>query len=199
MNRLLLWAISAGVSIATTLQAQVPQLINYQGRVVVGTTNFNGTGQFKFALVNTNGSQTFWSNDNTSVAGSQPIGAVAITVTNGLYSVLLGDTTVPNMAVVPASVFNNSDVRLRVWFNDGVNGSQQLNPDQRIASVGYATMAANVSDGAIATAKIANGAVTSSKIDNTTVQQRVTGTAPSGSFITGINANGTVTAAASNS
>ena len=34
------------------LHAQVPQLFNYQGRVVVGTTNFDGSGQFKFALVN---------------------------------------------------------------------------------------------------------------------------------------------------
>ena len=31
--------------------AQVPSLINYQGRVTVDGTNFNGTGQFQFALV----------------------------------------------------------------------------------------------------------------------------------------------------
>jgi len=37
--------------VATGL-AQVPQLINYQGRVAVGGTNFTGTGQFKFTLVN---------------------------------------------------------------------------------------------------------------------------------------------------
>ena len=34
---------------ATT--AQVPQLLNYQGRIAVNGTNFTGTGQFKFALV----------------------------------------------------------------------------------------------------------------------------------------------------
>ena len=28
------------------------QIINYQGRVAVGGVNFDGTGQFKFALVN---------------------------------------------------------------------------------------------------------------------------------------------------
>jgi hypothetical protein len=234
-----------------TLHAQVPQLINYQGRVVVGTTNFNGTGFFRFALVNANGSTTYWSNDGTSSAGSQPMNAVSLTVSKGLYSVLLGDTSVANMTVsVPASVFNNSDVRLRVWFSDNTpNGSQLLSPDQRIASVGYAAMAANIVDGAITSAKIANGAVgtaqisngsvgasqiasgavgsaqiasnavnaaqiaagavgtaqlansavTSAKIDTTTVQQRVTGTAPAGSFITGINQNGTVASAASGS
>ena len=30
-------------------RAQVPQIINDQGRFAVGTTNFNGTGAFKFA------------------------------------------------------------------------------------------------------------------------------------------------------
>ena len=30
----------------TTASAQVPGIINYQGRVTVGGTNFDGTGQF---------------------------------------------------------------------------------------------------------------------------------------------------------
>ncbi|MDZ4405425.1 hypothetical protein [Prosthecobacter sp.] len=149
---------------ATVLHAQVPQLISYQGRVAVGTMNFEGTGQFKFALMNADGSTTYWSNDGTSTAGSQPTAAVSLTVTKGLYSVLLGDATLPNMTVVPATVFTNADVRLRVWFNDGTNGSQLLTPDQRIAAVGYAMMAGNVPDGAITSAKLANGAVTSTQL-----------------------------------
>ena len=36
---------------AVPARAQVPQLINYQGRVAVGGVNFDGDGQFKFALV----------------------------------------------------------------------------------------------------------------------------------------------------
>jgi len=39
--------------------AQVPQIINYQGRVAVGATNFNGTGAFKFALVDAAGTTTY--------------------------------------------------------------------------------------------------------------------------------------------
>ncbi|MEI7954320.1 MAG: hypothetical protein WCJ66_04040, partial [Verrucomicrobiota bacterium] len=54
------------------------------------------------------GSTTYWSNDGSSTAGSQPTNAVTLTVTKGLYSVLLGDTTVTNMTAVPNSVFNNS-------------------------------------------------------------------------------------------
>ena len=132
-----------------SLSAQVPQLINYQGRITVGSVNFDGSGQFKFALVNMDGSTTYWSNDGTSIAGSEPTAAVTLTVTKGLYSVLLGDATRLNMSVVPATAFTNPDVRLRVWFNDGVNGFQLLVPDQRIAAVGYAMIAGTIHDGAI--------------------------------------------------
>ncbi len=161
-----LFALLVGiVSIVSALHAQVPQIINYQGRVVVGAVNFNGTGQFKFALVNGDGSETFWSNDGTSIAGSEPASAVSIAVSKGLYSVLLGDTSLgASMTPIPASVFSNSDVRLRVWFNNGINGSQLLAPDQRIAAVGYAMIAGNVADGAITAAKLANGAVTAASI-----------------------------------
>ena len=154
---------------ATALHAQVPQLLNYQGRVVSNGTNFTGNGQFKFALVNAAATTTYWSNDGTSVAGSQPAAAVTLSVAGGLYSVLLGDTSLAGMTAIPTSVFANSDVRLRVWFNDGVTGSQLLAPDQRIAAVGYAMMGASVPDGAITTAKIADGAITSVKIANSTV------------------------------
>ena len=145
-------------------RAQVPQLINYQGRVAVGTTNFNGSGAFKFALVNAAATTTYWSNDGSSTAGAQPTAAVTLTVNNGVYSGLLGDTALANMTAIPNSVFSNADVRLRVWFNDGTNGSQLLTPDQRIAAVGYAMMAAGVPDGAITALKIAEGAVGSSQL-----------------------------------
>src|SRR5690349_2541319 len=90
-------AVAVCLTSVMSLPAQIPQIINYQGRVVVGTTNFNGTGQFKFALVNAAGTTTFWSNDNTSVNGSEPTNAVSLGVSNGLYSVLLGDTSLSNM------------------------------------------------------------------------------------------------------
>ena len=39
------------VFLTIPLSAQVPNLINYQGRVAVGGVNFDGSGNFKFALV----------------------------------------------------------------------------------------------------------------------------------------------------
>jgi hypothetical protein len=69
--------------------------------------------------------------------------------------VLLGDTTIANMTVaVPASVFANNNVSLRVWFNDGVHGFQQLLPDQRIGAAGYALVAGGVPAGAITSAQL---------------------------------------------
>ena len=149
---------------AATLAAQVPSMLNYQGRIAVNGVNFSGTGQFKFALINTSGAQSFWSNDGTSIAGSQPTAAVSIDVESGIYSVKLGDTSLTNMTAVPATVFGNPNVHLRVWFNDGTNGWQQMSPDQRIAAVGYAMVANTVQDGAITSAKIASGAVGSTQL-----------------------------------
>jgi Chaperone of endosialidase len=180
-------------SISPVLHAQIPQLINYQGRVVVGTTNFDGSGQFKFALVDSAGTTTYWSNDGTSTNGSEPTNAVTLTVTNGLYSVQLGDNSITNMTALPGSVFTNSDVRLRVWFNDGSHGSQLLTPDQRLGAVGYAFMADNIKDGAITSAKLGNGAVTSANIANGAVTgtQLASGLTLAGTTTGNFSGNGT--------
>ena len=139
----------AAFALTQALHAQVPQLVNYQGRVAVNGVNFPGpTGQFKFALVNSNGSVTYWGNSVDTNADGVPDTAVTLPVTNGLYSVLLGDNTShANMLTIPANpptvwplsatVWMNADVRLRIWFNDGTNGFQLLSPDQRLAPSAY--------------------------------------------------------------
>jgi hypothetical protein len=151
MKRLTSFCLSASLLIAAPLAAQVPNLIPHQGRVAVNGVNFDGTGQFKFALVNEAGNVTYWSNDGSSVAGSQPTAAVSLAVTKGLYSAMLGDASLANMSAVPASVYTNADLRLRVWFNNGTLGFQQLSPDQRLAPNGY------LPDGAVTSAKLAPG------------------------------------------
>ncbi|MGI8604581.1 MAG: hypothetical protein ACR2OZ_16540 [Verrucomicrobiales bacterium] len=167
------------------VQAQVPQLINYQGRVAVGGVNFDGSGQFKFALVDDEGTTTHWSNDDTSTSGREPSATVTLAVTEGLYSALLGNVTLPNMTIVPAAVFSNADVRLRVWFNDGTNGSQLLTPDQRIATVGYAMMPGNMLGGAITGAKIAASCVGGTQINGAVGNAQV---ATNGPPVTSANA-----------
>jgi len=87
---------------------------------------------------------TYWSNDGTSVNGSQPTAAVSVGVNNGLFSVVLGDTTVANMTAIPAAIFAAQPVlQLRIWFNDGVNGFAALSPVQNLAPVPYAIQALN--------------------------------------------------------
>ena len=242
----------------TSSLAQVPGIINYQGRVVVNGTNFTGTGQFKFALVDggdvlarratatahrsvtavtsytvTDGGAGYVSAPGVSVTVGGGSGAtahavvnggsvtsvdmdqggggytsdptvtidpppptyrtfwssgaasVSVPVSKGLYAVLIGDTTIPNMeTAVPAVVFTNSDVRLRVWFSDGVTGFQQLAPDQRIAAVGYAlfaSVAQSVTTGAVTTTMLADGAVTQVKLAANSVNlgsSAVTGSLP---------------------
>lgn len=110
---------------------------------------------------------SYWSNDSTSIAGSEPASSVALGVNAGLYAVPLGDTALTNMQAIPASVFQNSDVRLRVWFDDGTHGSQLLTPDQRLVSAPYAMHAAkadSVDSAAITTVQLADDAVTSAKL-----------------------------------
>ncbi|WP_160164532.1 Kelch repeat-containing protein [Pedosphaera parvula] len=163
-------AVMLGCAVPQGALAQVPQLIHYQGRVAVSGNAFTGSGQFKFALVNGDGSVTYWSNDGTSNNGSEPNTSVGISAANGLFSVLLGDTSLNNMSSILPGVFANSDVRLRIWFNDGQHGFQQMTPDQRLASVGYAMTAANASvaatvpDGAITSAKLSGNAVSSGNL-----------------------------------
>lgn len=53
------------LSFVCSHSVQVPGLINYQGRVAVGGVNFDGSGQFKFALVNEDVSVTHWCDDGT--------------------------------------------------------------------------------------------------------------------------------------
>src|SRR5947207_3148902 len=94
------------VTWSASAPAVVPSIISYQGAVTVGGTNFNGSGTFKFALVDGTGSTTLWSNNGTSVNGSEPTIGVTLSVVDSIYSVLLGDTTVVNMSAIPASAFN---------------------------------------------------------------------------------------------
>ena len=180
--------------------AAVPFLLNYQGRVTVTTGTppvtvaFSGFGQFRFALVDASGTTTYWSNDGTSVGGSQPTNGVLLSVpasANGTASVLLGDTSISGMTVtIPAAVFTtHADVRLRVWFDDGNNGVQRLAPDQRVAAAGYAAVAGTVPDGAITGAKIAAGTITNANVAAGTI----TGTSVAAGGLTGVNlANGAV-------
>jgi formylglycine-generating enzyme required for sulfatase activity/uncharacterized protein YjbI with pentapeptide repeats len=136
----------------------VPPVLHYAGQVTVNREAFDGVGLFKFALVNADGNESYWSNDGTSVDGSEPQASVSVPVNGGLYAVLLGNTAQQGMGAIDPDVFaQHSDAKLRVWFSDGVNGFQQLSPDRPFASVPYAFSAGTAQTASSAT--IADGAI----------------------------------------
>src|ERR1700677_856620 len=116
----------------------VPQFYNYQGRVAVSGTNFTGTGGFEFAIVNSGATTTYWSSGSAEVP---------VPVSQGVYSVLLGNTALTNMAAFGNLSFaGNTNLYLRVWFDDGTHGLQLLSPDQQISAVPFATLATVVTN-----------------------------------------------------
>ena len=121
-----------------SLAQAAPPILNYSGQVAVDGSPFTGTAYLKFAFVDGSGQFSYWSHDGTSANGSEPDGNVSVSVSGGLYSILIGDTQIAGMGEVDESVFSNhNDVHLRVWFSDGVNGFEQITPDRRFASVPY--------------------------------------------------------------
>ena len=167
----------------------VPSLLNHQGRIAVIGENFNGSGQFKFALVNANGSVTYWSNDGSSTAGSEPTAAVTLTVAKGLYAVLLGNTELTNMTAIAPAALEYADVRLRVWFNDGTIGFQRISPDQRLAAVPYSiqsrkALAADALNGLLS-GDVTGGQATTTIADATVTGKRLTGLASTTGILLG--------------
>jgi hypothetical protein len=125
---------------------------NISGGAVTGVTADNaGNGEYTSApnvLIASPPANlsfvTFWSNDGSSVNGSQPLAAVGVNVVNGLFTVVLGDTTQPNMTAISTSLFSKTNLQLRIWFNDSFQGSVALDPPQNLTPVPYAVEASSV-------------------------------------------------------
>ncbi len=135
---LILSALSAGVCAA-------PGMINYQGKIEVNGEPFGSpvaeTGYFRFAVIDGYGT-ILWTNDGSEP--NPPASSVEIEVVNGLYHVILGDPE--TMIPLPSAVFEFEELYLRIWFDDGETGMQQLSPDQRFTGIAYAFQAADVYD-----------------------------------------------------
>lgn len=103
---------------------------------------------------------TYWSNDGTSVDGSEPAAAVNVSVNDGLFTVTMGDTAIPNMNTLDAALFQQAKLQLRIWFNDGVNGFAALDPAQPLTPTPYAIygatagLANTVADGTVSSAQL---------------------------------------------
>ncbi len=162
-------------SIFQTNRAPEPEIISYQGQIWESDIPYTGTGLFKFVILDSKGAFA-WSND-----GDVDPKPIALQVTNGLFSVLLGDLTISNMtSPLIADVFANPGAVLQVSFSpDGISFTQM--PDQKIASVPYALQALFAQD-----SDLLDG------VNSSAFQLRVTGSCSVGQAVRAINANGTV-------
>lgn len=109
------------IALAGTASPLLAQGVGYQGELLVAGVKHTGTGQFRFAIIS--GTATLWSNDGTSLNGSQPAGAVALNVVDGVFSVRLGAP--PMAALTPALLAGASNPVLRIWVDVG-SGVEQL-------------------------------------------------------------------------
>lgn len=145
--------------LVTNAYADVPSTLHHQGRISVQGVNFEGTGDFRFLLyyAKTSGviTRLLWKNDDQKPETlTVPTTPVTVAVTKGLYSVQLGASPqVPLPLLAPSS---DEQLYLRIWFDDGVNGIQQLSPDREISSVPFALRAASVANGSITSASLSS-------------------------------------------
>ncbi len=103
---------------AIAASAQVPQLINYQGRLLIGTNLANGNVGLSLRLFNVPSGGTVQYEDSNTV-----------TVVDGLYSTFIGDNTT-------AGSLTNALTNATVWIEVAVNGTA-LTPREQLGSVPY--------------------------------------------------------------
>jgi hypothetical protein len=87
-------------------------IIAYQGRLLEGTTPANGARQFVFSILDSAGAEQ-WNS-----------GQLTLTVTDGLYSVVLGATPMPGL---PGAMLGKAGLKLHI-----VLSGQALTPDATI-------------------------------------------------------------------
>lgn len=147
-----------------------PVVLNYQGRVTANGLNLTGTAHFRFALVDGATGNTLWGNSAVQPHTGMPYDPVVLPVSNGLFSVRLGDTALPEMNALNAEVFAYyPDLRLRVWVQLPGEEPRQLAPDHRIVPPPTAHIAHTVPNGAITREKLDFAAVGRDQIDGAAV------------------------------
>jgi len=127
--------------------ADIPQIINYQGKITDGSgiPVSDGSYDMRFNIfdVETGGTSLWYS------------GTVSVDVTDGIFSVVLGETPQPSVDLP-----FDEDYWLSVWI-----GGDPQSPRQKLGSVGYAYIANSLVPGAEVIGAVTTG--TSSVITGT--------------------------------
>src|SRR5689334_18254559 len=64
---------------------QVPGVLNHQGRILRNNRGLDGAAQFKFALVNSSGAESYWKSAADANSDGEPDRAVTLSLSRGLY------------------------------------------------------------------------------------------------------------------
>jgi hypothetical protein len=110
------------VILVSSVLADIPRLISYQGRLTDASGNpvTDGSYSVRFRIYDAaSGGSTLWDN-----------GSVSVTVTNGVFSYTLGQAT-----ALPATLFDNSTVR---WLGIAVGAGTEITPRTQLVAVPYA-------------------------------------------------------------
>ena len=191
------------------LTAPTVTIIGGGGSGASATANLTGTSVSSLTIINPGSGYTsaptvtiapppnysyqdYWSNDGTSVNGNEPATNVTVAVTNGLFTVVLGDTTISNMAAIPVSVFNQPNLQLQIWFNDGTHGFAALTPPQPLTPTPYAVTATTATTANYAATAGTAGSVAAANITGTisVAATNITGTIPTTELPASIITNG---------
>jgi len=143
-----------------------PMMVHYQGRLTQpnGLPLTSPTASVAFEIFpSASGGTRLW-----PPAG--PLSSYTVVLRNGgIFSVMLGDTSIPGMPALTQSVFQQGIAYLQISIAGTAVGPRQpaVGPRQPIVSVPWSILsqqATTVADGAISTPKLADGAVTSNKL-----------------------------------
>ncbi|MBI4515792.1 MAG: hypothetical protein HY699_08250 [Deltaproteobacteria bacterium] len=131
MKRTPTWIIAVTLALlANTVAADAPNLLNYQGRLTDPSgTPKNGTFTMQFAVYDAE------SGGNQLPSGTPWSETQSVTVTDGVFNVLLGSVT-----ALPANLFEGgpSDASGPLRFLQVTVDGEALTPRRRIASAAYA-------------------------------------------------------------
>ena len=123
-----------------------PPELTAQGRLSEHGFPVTGTRVFTFSIL-----------QNGSALWTSP--GLNLNVVDGLYAVLLGDTTGAGMTTIHTGVLNQSGLHLHIQV-----GSTALTPDIAIVPALQAQFAFSVASGAVGTDQLKDGSVTAAKL-----------------------------------
>lgn len=98
--------------------------VAFSSRIEVNGSNYTGDVSVKAVIIDS-GLTTLWSNDNSSISGSEPATSFTTSVTDSIFTLYLGGS---GTTALPAAIFDgDSPLFLVLWMNAG-EGLQRFDP-----------------------------------------------------------------------